>query len=116
MVAYLSKYFSVVNYKTGASSRDLREHIAKGHAVVLNFWDDFDGSEGDGHYSILGDYQKRILTLVDPSGERGAFWKISYKEFKNKWFDTLTLDNRLWLSGWMMWVDLNTKRETNETL
>ena len=111
MVAYLNRYFSIVNYKAGASSRDLREHIAKDHAIVLNWWDDLDGSFGNGHYTVLGNYQNRRLTMVDPSRERSGIWEISYSDFKPRWYDTLTLDNKLWSSGWLCWVDLNTKRE-----
>jgi hypothetical protein len=48
--------------------------------------------------------------LADPSNERDGFWKIKYSEFKHKWWDTLTTDDKIWSTGWFLWVDLNSRR------
>ena len=112
MLAYLGKYYKTVNYRHNSRSGDISFHLKKNHAIVLNWWDGESEIEGDGHYSIVSDYdtKNRVLSLVDPSNERDGFWKIKYSEFKNKWFDTITLDNKLWIGGWMLWVDPISKR------
>lgn len=112
MLAYLSRYFKIVNYKNNCKTSDISFHVEKEHAVVLNWWDDFENGFEDGHYSLVSEYntKTKLLTLVDPSRERDGIWKINYSEFKYKWYDTLTLDHKIWTTGWMLWADLNTKR------
>jgi len=110
MLAYLSQYFGTVNYKDNCHSKDINFHLQKNHIVVVNWWDSEQDGIGDGHYSIVSEYQNRILTMVDSSNQRNGIWKIPYKEFKYKWYDTLTLDNKIWSTGFLLWVDVNSKR------
>jgi hypothetical protein len=114
MLAYLSKFFKIVNYKAGSDFRDLSFHLKKDHVVIVNWWDDIDNeNESDGgHYSIIGNYdgKKRLITIVDPCEHRGI-WNISTKEFRKKWYDYLDMNNRLYVTGWMSWIDLNSKIE-----
>ena len=112
LLAYLSIFFKTVNYRDNSRMGDVTPHLKKGHAVILNWWDSDEDGYGDGHYSILADYdsKERVLTLADPSNERDGFWKIKYSEFKHKWWDTLTTDDKIWSTGWFMWINLNSKR------
>ncbi len=108
MLAYLSKFFKVVNYKHNATFKDLSLHLKKGHIVILNWWDDIDkDGEPGGHYSIAVDYdyKLRALTLCDPSNSRPGIWTISDREFRERWYDTLDIHNRTRIEGWMLWVD-----------
>lgn len=112
ILAYLSKYFKVVNYKHDASFKDISFHLKSGHIVILDWWDDIDtASEPGGHYSIAADYDYKIkaLTLVDPSNDRPGVWTISGKEFNSKWYDTLDIHDRTWIEGWMLWIDPKSK-------
>jgi ABC-type bacteriocin/lantibiotic exporter with double-glycine peptidase domain len=105
MLSYLSRYFAVTNYKNNSNIGDVSSHLKKDHAVVLNWWDDLDDGYGDGHYTIVAEYSNKTLALVDPSRGRSGIWDIKYSEFRHKWYDTLTLDNKIWTTGWMLWVD-----------
>jgi hypothetical protein len=112
MLAYLSLYFKVVNYRDNSKTGDISLHLKKDHAIVVNWWDEGEDGSGDGHYSIVSNYNpvKRILTLLDPSGERSGFWDIKYSDFEHKWWDSLVIDNKIWSTGWMLWVDFKSKR------
>ena len=112
MLAYLSQYFKVTNYKDGSTITDVSCHLKKNHAVVLNWWNISDDGMEDGHYSIAADYSPstKMLKLADPSNERCGLWEVKYSEFRHLWFDTLTLDNKIWSTGWMLWVDPKSKR------
>lgn len=107
ILAYLSKFFKIVNYKHDATFADITFHLNKGNIIVVNWWDDFDENEQGGHYSVVGDYDSKLgaLTLVDPSNERPGIWTISENEFRDKWYDTLDVHDRTWIAGWMLWVD-----------
>ena len=108
MLAYLSKYFRIVNYKHNATFKDVSLHLKKGHVVVLDWWDDIDKEDlPGGHYSIAGDYNYKLkgLTLIDPSNGRIGIWTISDKEFNKKWYDTLDVHDRTRIEGWMLWID-----------
>ncbi len=112
MLAYLSRYFITANFKNNSNTSDILSHLRKNHAIILNWWDDLDEEFEDGHYSIVSNYdiKTKMLTLIDPSVERSGIWDIKYSEFKHKWYDTLTLDNKIWTTGWMLWINLNSKR------
>jgi len=108
ILAYLSRFFKIVNYKHDATMKDISLHLKKGHIVILNWWDDIDKDDvGGGHYSIAGDYDYKLkgLTLVDPSNGRPGIWTIDGKEFDKKWYDTLDVHDRTWIEGWMLWID-----------
>src|SRR3989304_4687645 len=54
MLAYLSKFFKVVNYKHNAKAADISKHLKLGHVVILDWWDKLDEESPEGHYSIAG--------------------------------------------------------------
>jgi hypothetical protein len=112
MLAYLSLFFKIVNYRDNSQIGDVIPHLRKNHAIVLNWWDDIESGYEDGHYSILADYdpKSKLVSLVDPSTCRDGFWKINYSKFKHKWWDGLTTDNKIWSTGWFLWCDINSKR------
>jgi len=111
ILAYLSRFFKIVNYKHDAAFKDISLHLKKGNIVVLDWWDDFEKDSAGGHYSIAADYDSKLraLTLVDPSNDRPGMWTVSDKEFRPKWYDTLDVHNRTWIEGWMLWVDPKSK-------
>jgi hypothetical protein len=113
MMAYLSGFFKIVNFKNNATFSDIEFHLNKGNIVVVDWMDDFDDGEPGGHYSIVGDYDKKakMLTLIDPSNARDGIWNISTRDFNPRWYDTLDLHNRTWVDGWMLWVDPKSKIE-----
>lgn len=104
-VAYLSKFFSLVNYKTNARTSDISFHLKARHIVVINWWD---GDEG--HYSIVSKCEKGLLDIVDTTRERPWLWKMTTKELKRVWYDTLTMDNSIYHENFMIWIDPNSKR------
>lgn len=106
MLAYLSRFFKIVNYKQDAAFKDISFHLKNGHIVILDWWDDIDKEDEEGgHYSIVSDYRSGTLTLVDPSNARNGIWTIKGIEFNKKWYDTLDVHDRTWVEGWMLWVD-----------
>ena len=111
ILAYLSRFFKIVNYKDNATFADISYHLKKGNIVVLDWWDDFEKDSAGGHYCLAADYDNKLraLTLVDPSNDRPGIWTISAKEFNPKWYDTLDVHDRTWVAGWMLWVDPKSK-------
>jgi len=111
MLSYLSKFFKIVNYKINAIFADIEHHLNKGNIVIVNWTDDLDEDEPCGHYSIVGDYDKKakVLTLVDPSTSRKGIWQIGKNEFNKRWYDTLDVHGRTWVDGWMLWVNPKSK-------
>ena len=103
--AYLSKFFSLTNYKLNGSIADISRHLKMGHIVVVNFWDNTDG-----HYAIISECKKGILTVIDPSREREWRYTIATKEFKKIWYDYLDTINTIYHEGLLIWVDVNSKR------
>jgi ABC-type bacteriocin/lantibiotic exporter with double-glycine peptidase domain len=101
MLAYLSVFFKIVNYKINAKYKDISYHLKKENIIVVNWWD-----EDDGHYSIVDSYQNKEITLIDPS--RGK-WNLTGKDFNTKWYDTIDMNNRAYIDGWMLWVDIKSK-------
>lgn len=112
MLAYLSRFFKIVNYKNNSTFKDISFHLKKGHIVIVNWWDDLDKDDtAGGHYSIVADYDFKLkgLTLVDPSNGRPRVWTIADKEFNKKWYDTLDVHDRTWVEGFMLWIDPKSK-------
>ena len=107
MMAYLSRFFKIVNFKNDSNFSDIEFHLNKGNVVIVDWMDDFDDGEPAGHYSIVGDYDKKakILTLVDPSNSRKGIWNVATVDFNKRWYDTLDIHNRTWVDGWILWVD-----------
>ena len=116
IIAYLSKYFKIVDFKTDSlfydvSYRDISYLLNKKYVLIVGWWDDIDEDDyNNGHYSIITEYNNKdkMITLADPSRGRGL-WKMSYKKFREKWFDTLDTNNRIYIKGLMIWIDLNSK-------
>jgi hypothetical protein len=102
MVAYLNRYFSLVNYKTGATVSDIVKHLKMGHICIINFQD---GNEG--HYAIVSDYENKFLTIVDSSSERDWQYAMSTEELRKNWYDNLT--NSLWHERLLIWIDPKSK-------
>jgi ABC-type bacteriocin/lantibiotic exporter with double-glycine peptidase domain len=110
MLAYLSMYFKLVNYKNSATLKDIRYHLDNGHIVVVNWWDNIeDETVGDGHYSIVAEYHNKKITLVDPSKERNGFCELSSSEFLSHWYDYVDTRNKTYVAGWMLWVKPESK-------
>lgn len=109
--AYLSKFFTELNFKKDSTLSDLTYHLERGHIIIVNWWDDLDPEDADGHYTLLLDYapEKRKVTLGDPSSGRGI-WKMDSKEFNNHWYDSLDERGKKWVAGWMLWVNPKAKR------
>lgn len=106
--SYLSKYFKKMNFKENARISDIKRHLDSGHLVIVNWWDDYDAepNEDCGHYSMVFGYSDKTkkLTLGDPAGN-GGIWKIDYKAFRDKWYDSLDLRGKKWVTGWFLWAD-----------
>lgn len=109
LTAYLKKYFCLVNYKVGSSISDISRHIKQGHIVIINFQDG-EEDELEGHYAIVSEYKKGSLTLIDSSNEHPWKWEISTKKLKERWYDDLTEDGKLYHTGFMIWLDPKSKR------
>ena len=111
ILAYLSRFFKLVNFKDNATFSDISHHLEKGNLIIVNWWDDFDENDPGGHYSVVVDYDSKLgaLILADPSNERPGIWTISENEFRPKWYDTLDVRDKKWIKGWMLWVDPKSK-------
>jgi hypothetical protein len=111
ILAYLSRFFKIVNYKQNATLKDVSFHLNKGNIVILDWWDDFEEDSAGGHYSIAINYDSKLraLTLADPSNDRPGIWTVADKEFNLKWYDTLDVHDRTWIEGWMLWIDPKSK-------
>lgn len=112
LYAYLSNFFKDLNFKSGATVSDLTYHLEAGHVIIVNWWDDLDPEDADGHYSLALAYDadKRKVTLADPSSGRGI-WKIDAKKFNDRWYDYLDAHAKKWVGGWMLWVDPKSLKE-----
>ena len=117
--AYLSKYYSRLNFKENTTFANVTYHLKKKHIIMVNWFDDDPARNIDynatnefdyGHYSLLIDYdtKKRRVTLLDPS-ESNGFRQVDVKKFKQKWYDYLDVYGQRWLDGWMLWVDTDSK-------
>lgn len=110
IVAYLKKFFVITNYRTGASISGISAHLRAGHILIINFWDEDEDGNGDGHYAIISGYENKVLTFVDSSKERDWTYGMTTKEFKKIWYDCLVDDNTLWHENLLIWVDPKSKR------
>ena len=62
ILAYLSKYFKIVNFKTSSSISDISYHLKKHHIVIVNWWDNIDEDDYDnGHYSLAVEYNNKNI-------------------------------------------------------
>lgn len=116
ILAYLSQFFKIVNFKQNATTVDISQHLDSGHVIIVNWWDDIDKSEDpDGHYSLVLKYDKETkkVTLGDPATGRGI-WKMKARDFNFHWYDYLDTNNRTWIEGWMLWVDPKSKISADE--
>jgi len=78
-----AKHFGFRTYlKKKSSLDDLRYFVKKEKVPVIVDW----FSEDEGHYSVVGDIDKKNITLMDPSFERGKR-KFSTEKFLRIWFD-----------------------------
>ncbi|OGM18891.1 hypothetical protein A2686_05160 [Candidatus Woesebacteria bacterium RIFCSPHIGHO2_01_FULL_38_10] len=111
LFAYLSKFFKQVNFRHNSNISHIKYHLKKGHIVVVNWWDDLEEDDADGHYCIVADYNKnsKKLTLIDPSTSRKGVWNISLKKFNSRWYDYLDIHGSTWVDGWMLWLNPNSK-------
>ena len=111
--AYLSKYFKRLNFRENSKLADVRYHLAKRHIVMVNWWDDFIPEDIDGHYTLLVGYSQKTkkVKLVDPLSERGI-WKMPIKDFRDRWYDKLDVQNKTWIEGWMLWLDPKSRINT----
>lgn len=111
MLAYLSQYFENLNFLENAEISDIEAHLNKSHIVIVNWWDDLDPKDAEGHYGIAVDYdgKNNKITLADPSEGRGI-WEINIKEFEEKWFDFLDVDKKIKIKRWMLWIDPVSKK------
>jgi hypothetical protein len=103
MVAYLNKFFWLVNYRTGATLEDIKKHLKAGHICIINFQDG-----DDGHYAIVSNYKKGLLTIVDSSMERKWTYTMTPAVLRQQWYDNLT--DSLWHERLLIWVDPKTKK------
>ena len=104
-IAYLSKFFVLVNYKMNATISDIAAHLKLGHIVIINWWD-----KDGGHYSIVSSYKEGWLTIIDSSRERDWQWVMTGKELRRVWYDTLNVDDSLYHEGLMIWLDSTRKK------
>ncbi|OGM10710.1 hypothetical protein A2Z22_05410 [Candidatus Woesebacteria bacterium RBG_16_34_12] len=116
MLAYLSRFFKLVNFKQNATISDITFHLKKGHIVVVNWWDNFPPGEPEGHYTIVSSYdnRKKEITMVDPAIlgpllEKKGIYAMKVKEFNKRWYDYLDIHGSTWIEGWMLWVNPQSK-------
>ena len=111
IVAYLSKFFNHISYKSNARISDIKRKLKKNYVILVDWWDDFDASDPDGHYTLVIGYdtEKEKIKMADPSNERKGIWEMDKEEFKKRWYDSLDTQGRKCISGWMLWVDPESK-------
>lgn len=111
ILAYLSKFFRDIDRKQDSTLNDISKKLKKGNIIIVNWWDDYDKENEDGHYSIIGDYdlKNKNITLVDPTNTRKGIWDIKESEFKKRWYDSMDVHDKKWIEGWMLWVDPKSK-------
>lgn len=105
--AYLSQYFKKLGFKENSTLRNITYHLTQKHFVIVNWWDNLTPDEGeDGHYSVIFAYdsKSKLITLGDPSAGRGI-WQMKAADFNNRWYDSLDVHGKKWISGWLLWLD-----------
>jgi len=100
MVAYLVKYFCKLGYAEEENIKDIKWHLKVGHIVIVNWTD-----KGEGHYSIIGEYDGGLLTMVDSSREHTWCYFMEDNIFEQNWYDCLASDGRLRHDGLLIWID-----------
>lgn len=108
ILAYISQYFSNLGVSENSTISSLLQHLEKGRVIIVNWWDNIDPADAEGHYSVVSEVKENKITLLDPSAGRGI-WKIDRKKFETNWYDYLDVNKKIKLSGWMLWVDPNSK-------
>lgn len=108
MIAYLSRFFSELNFKINAAINDIESHLNQGHIVIVDWWDDLTDDPddpADGHYSIVAAIDRRqgTIKLIDPS-HRGI-WDMKLTDFENRWYDCLDVDQKIRQPRWILWLD-----------
>lgn len=110
MTAYLARFFKNLGYKEQATIADIERQLKLGRLVVVDWWDDLDPADPEGHYCLVSalDKNKGILTFLDPSEGRGI-WDFSLSEFKKRWYDYIDVNYKLKLKGFLLWLDPRSK-------
>jgi hypothetical protein len=103
IVSYLNKFFTLVNYRTGATIEDIKKHLSVGHICIINFQDG-----GDGHYALVTEAIGKRLIIVDSSNERDWTYAMTYDELREKWYDNLS--DSLWHERLLIWLNPLSKR------
>ncbi|OGM32050.1 hypothetical protein A3D01_02930 [Candidatus Woesebacteria bacterium RIFCSPHIGHO2_02_FULL_39_13] len=113
IIAYLSKYFDKLSFKSNATIKDIKKKLKSGYLVLVDWWDDFDADDPDGHYTLIISYdtKSKKIKMADPSNEREGIWNMDKDEFEKRWYDSLDTDGRKWINGWMLWVDPTSKKK-----
>ena len=111
MFAYLSRFFGRIRSKENAVLSEVEKHLKKGHIVIVDWWDDLDADDPDGHYTLVIDYDKEAkkIKMADPSNARQGIWAMDSKEFNDRWYDTLDVHGKKWVDGWMLWIEPSSK-------
>lgn len=107
MVAYLSRFFSELNFKINSSIADIETHLNQSHIVIVDWWDDLDDDPNDppdGHYSIVAsvDRKQGTLKLIDPSAR--GIWEMKLSDFEARWYDFLDVDQKIRQPRWLLWL------------
>lgn len=105
MIAYLSRFFSQLNFKINASIADIEDHLNQGHIVIVDWWDDLDQDPADppdGHYSIIASVNREqgTIKLIDPSAR--GIWDMKLSDFADRWYDYLDVDQKLRQPRWLL--------------
>ena len=111
MVAYLSRFFRRVKFKSNATIQDLKRLVDNGNIVIVDWWDDLDAEDPDGHYCIVANVsrEKKTIRLVDPTNARKGIWEIKIKDFRDRWYDYLDVHGSTWVDGLLIWIDPKSK-------
>ena len=111
ILAYLSKFFGKVEFKTYAKIKDIKKQLKRGNLILVDWWDNLDGDTPDGHYTLIIGYDtvRKMLQMADPTNAREGIWEMEKEDFKKRWYDSLDTQDKKWISGWMLWVDPKSK-------
>jgi predicted double-glycine peptidase len=93
------------HYVENMKLEELRDHLSKGHTVVVNLqaWRDESGKEAalpwsevwdSGHYVVLVAMDRKNAYFMDPSGHAGYTW-VPISEMMDRWHDSDRLRGRL---------------------
>lgn len=102
--AYLSQYFGEIDFKYRSQIADIKKHLAKGEIIIVDWWDDLDPTDIEGHYSLIFDYLPRTEKFVVGDPQRGIT-KMKASEFAKRWYDFLDVGRKKRIDGWMLWLN-----------